>query len=99
MRVSILLQSSPTQNELGLADVRILPSVSYKKHRLAESKRPSYQHSQPPHAVSPHHMAKLLWNSSDAVDEGTCQGEHPGNMRLFPSNKINGSILILDYFK
>lgn len=60
----------------------ILPGVSDKQHRLAKSKCPSYQHSQSPHAVCPHNMAKLLWNSSNAVDEGTCQSEHQANIIL-----------------
>lgn len=60
----------------------ILPSVSYEEDRLAEPEGPSHQHRQPPHAVCPHHVAKLLWNASDAVDEGTCQSEHRADITL-----------------
>lgn len=54
---------------------RDLPGVSDQQHRLAEAKRPSHQHGQPPHGLGPHHVAELLRDAGNAVDQGTWRAE------------------------
>lgn len=56
-------------------ECRDSPGVSDQQHRLAEAKRPSHQHRQPPHGLSPHHVAELLRDAGDAVDQGTWRAE------------------------